>query len=444
MTERIKALREWYLGLSARWRWGIAIGAVLLVIVLIFLLRPRPQEAPVETVTVTTGDLTGGISASGTLSPTQDVILSMSSSGIVAEVLVKEGQSVKKGTPLIKLDDTDAARQVQKAELDLRNAELNLEIAKKDLQRSATWAPDPEKVAIAQANLDKAAAALAQAQSNYDKVAWVPSVGALPQASALQDATTNYTITGLQYNDLFTNHPDASKPQLQVQVAQINLEIAKLALETAKAALDHKTLLAPFNGIVTGINVAPGEMAGTNVLEMISNDEMDVVLDVDEIDVGGLAVGQTVTVQIEAWPDKVINGKVSFIASKSSANASTGVATYEVRIHMDKTDLPIRAGMSASAVITTFDAKGVLLVPNSAITPNRTTHTYIVIVMTANGSQDIEVTLGVRNTEFTQVLSGVKEGDVLLVTNGAPRIKLGDPNSAPRPGQGFGGFGGGG
>ncbi|MCA9981358.1 MAG: HlyD family efflux transporter periplasmic adaptor subunit, partial [Anaerolineales bacterium] len=168
---------------------------------------------------------------------------------------------------------------------------------------------------------------------------------------------------------------------------------------------------------------------------------LEVVLSVDEIDIASLSEGQTAILTFESFPDTAVGSRVVAIAPKSTSGNNTIVA-YDVNLALSETDLPLRTGMTANANLTTAERDDVLLVPNRAISADRTRGTYTVKRLDSNaadgsGFEEVEIEIGLRDGQFTQVLSGLNEGDQLLIGDSIPRAQGG-------PGPGGGGPGGGG
>jgi multidrug efflux pump subunit AcrA (membrane-fusion protein) len=122
--------------------------------------------------------------------------------------------------------------------------------------------------------------------------------------------------------------------------------------------------------------------------------------------------GQDVAIDIDALPDAMITGRVKRIAP--AASQIGGVVVYQVTIVLEDTDLPLRVGMSATADITTQELEDVLQVPNWAIRIDRETGQTLVNLLQDNEVKETEVRIGVRGEDFSQVLSGLEEGDVVV------------------------------
>jgi HlyD family secretion protein len=215
--------------------------------------------------------------------------------------------------------------------------------------------------------------------------------------------------------DNLTSGPAASDLKIyETRVAQ-----AETDLQEAQNALDDAALVAPFDGVITAVHAAIGENASGLAVELLDSNSLEVILGVDEIDVGQLAVGQPAKVTMETWPNEDINSEITAIAPSSSANDS-GVVTYDVHLALEHTELPILVGMTANADLITNVGEDVLLVPNAAITADRENGTYSVNVVRTeeDGSTTVipvEVTIGLKDNDHTQIISGIVEGDVVIL-----------------------------
>jgi RND family efflux transporter MFP subunit len=324
--------------------------------------------------------------------------------------------------------------------------------------------PDPDDIAQAEANLRNAEASLQQAQADYDEVSWRSDIGSLPQSLALEQATNSYNVALAAYNNASEDASDeqikqakssiaqaeaslqrlldsptateiaAAKSQLaqaeatlanlldgasaeKVAIYQAQVEQARINLEAAQENLADASLLAPFDGVITAVHVAEGEMANGLAVELVDTDSLEVALSVDEVDIGDLAVGQPAIITLETWPDEEIAGEIVGIAPKSTVDNSA-IVSYEVRLSLGETNLPVLIGMTAEADLITAAKEGVLLVPNQAITPDRAAGTYTVNLVETNAdggitTRTVEVTIGLKDDDYTEITSGLQEGDRL-------------------------------
>ena len=305
--------------------------------------------------------------------------------------------------------------------------------------------PDTNAVAISQASLAAATANFEAAQANHELL--------LKGAAAAQIAAAEASLAQAKANlDALLNGPSAG----QRAMAEIGVEQARISLQKAEDDLADATLLAPFDGVITAVYVNEGETASGILMEIVDSNSLEVVLAVDEVDIGDIAIGQPATLTLESWPDDEISSEVTAISPRN-IQGNTAVVSYEVFLGLNDTDLPVLVGMSANADLLTKNLKNILLVPNEAINVDRSKGTYSVNLVTtaANGKPSIEsvpITIGLRDNNNTQILSGLNEGDELRVGTNSARFNFGPgedgrgggpPRDADGEPSGGGPFGGG-
>ena len=255
-------------------------------------------------------------------------------------------------------------------------------------------------VTPAQANLDRTLA-------NYEAFL------AGPTAAQIAGAEAGVAQAESSLANLMDGPTDESIAVAEAQVAQ-----AEINLANAQESLADTSITAPFDGIITAVNFVEGEFASGPVLSIISSDFV-VVLNVDEIDIGSVEEGQPAEITLETWPDEAIPASVGEIAPSATVS-NNGLVTYEVQLVLDDTELPVRAGMTANAELITANRENVLLVPNGAVRADRQNEQYFVNIASTDeaGVQtftEIEVTIGLRDNDFTQITSGLSDGDEVLI-----------------------------
>ena len=316
----------------------------------------------------------------------------------------------------------------------LATANANVDAAQAKLD-ALLAGPDSDAVAIAQASLAAASAQYDAAQANHELL--------LKGASEAQIVAAEAALAQAQANlDALVDGPS----EAQRAAAEVAVEQARIGLQRAERNLAEATLVAPFAGVITAVNVNEGETANGIVVQIVDENSLEVVLSVDEVDMGNIAVGQPASITLETWPDTVLNGSVVSIAP-SATQSNSAVVSYKVFLSLGETDLPVRVGMTANADLQTNNYENVLLVPNEAINVDRSRGIYSVnrVTTDAEGNksiEEIEVTIGLRDGDNTQVKDGLQEGDVLMVGSVSPVFQFG---SGPPPGveRGGGPFGGG-
>jgi len=273
---------------------------------------------------------------------------------------------------------------------------------------------DSNNIASLQAGAALSQASVASAQAQLDLV--------LEGPSASQIASAESSLAREQAN-LASLQNGASAERIAIAEAQV--EQARIALQNAQHNLEDATLKAPFAGTITAVSISPGEQTGSIAIEMVDPTSLEVVLDVDEVDIGEIGVGQTAVITLESWPTKEINAQVASIAPKNTTVAGSALVTYEVYLSLGETDLPILVGMTANAQLITEQKTDVLLIPNQAITPDRAAGKYYVNLITGETTEKVEVTIGLSDGENTQITSGLDAGDQLIIGDIAPTQSFG-------------------
>ena len=304
----------------------------------------------------------------------------------------------------------------------------NAQVAIKQAQLDDLLSPDASNVASSQASLSSASA-------QYDAAA-ARNEAMLAGASDAEIAAAEADLASAKASlDGLISEPSASN----LKIYETRLAQAETNLQEAQNGLDEATLAAPFDGVITAIHVSMGENATGLAAELLDSNSLEVILSVDEIDVGQLAVGQQARISMETWPSEEIASEITAIAPSSSAS-NTGVVTYDVHLALEQTDLPILVGMTANADLVTKVGKDVLLVPNAAVTADRENGTYSVNLIRTDedGSTTVlpvEVTIGLKDTDHTQIISGLTEGDIVILgTFEAPTQGFGPSGGGGRPG----------
>lgn len=440
--------------------------------------RAEASKPQYETVTVTRGDISATVSATGAVLPEREVALTFAATGIISEINAGVGESMKAGETLAALDTTDLELAVKQAEIGLAQAQAQLQqlnegpaeadvLAAQAALTSSQQAlassqaayqqtlqgPDKDTLAAAQAQVEQARVQLQQAQQAYDRVKDRPDVGLLPQSIQLQNATIALETAEAQYRAAeksVTNaqvaaarsqvtaaeaqvaQAQASLDRLnrgssegQKAVARAGVDQAMLSLQQAQRRLDQAKLVAPWDGVVTAVSIVEGSQAtpGQPAFRLADTSRFHLDAQVDEVDIANIQPGQPVQIEVDALPDERLTGTVSRV-SPSAAASQTGGVTYTVRLDMDQTDAALLAGMSATATIIATTRNDVLLVPNRAITLKRETGQTSVQKVVGDQLQEVEVQLGLRDEQFSEVRAGVSEGETLAIVSRSGQDQL--------------------
>ncbi|HXW01255.1 MAG TPA: efflux RND transporter periplasmic adaptor subunit, partial [Anaerolineae bacterium] len=434
-----------------------------------FLAQAEPtslsEDPTVEIVPIERKTLVDTVSATGSIEPEAEVEMKFETGGKVSEVLVKEGQYVTVGTVLARLDTTDLELQVRSTEIDLAQAKANLEqlyepeLAEKIMAAQAAVesarlnlaelgdGPDPDEVTKAEAALKQTEITLKEAQWAYDQVAYRGDVGAMSQANDLQDATLAYESALADYNiavkaatpaeiasarsTLASAQSSLAELQQEPSAAEIasqqaSVDKAQLTLEEAQANLDNAVLTAPTDGIVLVVNIEPGERvlddATDAALTIADTSTYLLKMEVDELDIGQVKVGQRANVSLDAFAEQKFEGTVTDISPSpaSSDSSEDSIVTYEVTISLDTEGLSmgLLSGMTANAIIETQELDAVVVVPNRAIQTDQAggeAVTYVEKLDEQGNLMRVEIETGLRSGSVTEVVAGLEAGDQVII-----------------------------
>lgn len=336
-------------------------------------------------------------------------------------------------------------RDVENARLAVEQAKAGLAAAEARLNQLLH--PSEEDVQAAQAALGSAKAQLAKLQAGPDPADLAAAQSALQQALAQLAAKQQpYTQEELRQQQDAVKQAESNLAKVQNPYSTADIVAAQAAVDQAQAQLDlaqfnleNATLVAPFEGIVGAISMNPGEMVSAQTFITVL-DPMSVRVDVnvDETDVVKVRVGMPATVTLEALPDRRLTGRV--VGVGMAGTVTQGIVTYPISISVQARD-PLPSGITATATITIDQRENVLLVPNRAVrTQGRNRIVEVITGQQPNGQplrETRQVRAGLSNDQFTEILEGLREGDIVVIpqtTTAAARVPgLGVP--VLRPGQ---------
>jgi HlyD family secretion protein len=444
-------------------------------------------EVSQQLVKVERGDLTVSVAGSGKIEASREASLTFGSAGKVDRILVKEGDEVKAGDVLARLDTsslnlahTQAQVALAQAELALTQAQLAQRTAELNL-KNTRGSEDALKLALlnAQINQDIAEDSLSDAYKsydwdNYDEVAsrlnkakayyefaqegaqgatgdnaesWQLLLERARDSLAAAQADYDNFVAGYSTDKITLKKKQVTAAQMAVAQAQKNLDdlaesiavqelqvasanqsvtqsqqsvaLAQQSLADAQRQLDEATIVAPFDGVVAqvlareGDNIPSPSMAPKTVIYMIDPDLMELVVQVDEIDIPRLALGQEAVIKVEALPDTTFKGTISAVYPVPEEVG--GVVLYNVRLAIEVPENSgIKVGMSASANVMVGKRSNVLLVPSRAVQKDSQGGT-TVKVMSDGQVQARPVTVGLDDGLRVEITSGLQEGETVVV-----------------------------
>jgi len=406
-------------------------GGLGLVIILLIVLKATgviggKDDIVVETEKATKRTISEMITASGKLKPEKEISISADVSGEIIELTVKEGDKVNKGDLLVRIKPDE-----YKSQLEEFTAAYNSSLA----------------------GLENAKANLAQAKAMYEK--------SKTSYERYQKLKESQTISQSEFERIEAEYL-ASKAQFEsaqqgVETAKYNVVSSQARKRKASESLYKTAIYAPIDGIVTRLNnqlgervVGTAQMQGTVIMRIADLNKMAVNIDVNENDIVRISLGDSATIEVDAFRNEKFKGIVTEIAnsSKDQTSLSDQITTFEVKVlllensyaHLikptDAIKTPFRPGMSAMIDIHTKKVEDVLSVPILAVTTRNLSDKGAEIKKTGKKGDDeneenknkkevvfvynkgkvkmTPVTIGIQDDFFFEIKSGLKEGDEVV------------------------------
>ena len=373
--------------------------------VLIAATRGGTKIDPSKLAKVEKGDLAKSVVATGKVEPITKVEIKSKASGIVKKLYIDAGDRVKKGQLLAELDKEEIAARVAQAKAQEEASAASAKGTEADLDRAKVDAEGPDVPMLKRA---------------YERAQGMAKEGVV-SASALDDAQKNY--------ELALNKQNVAKAQLQVLKAKIGQAQAQVAQDHANLTqleeqLSYTTITSPIDGIILSRDVEVGDAvssilvlgsSATLIMTLGDTSEVYVKGKVDESDIGKVYMGQPARIKVESFKDKTFNGKVTKISPMGVEKDN--VTTFEVRVSINNPGGELKAAMTANAEIILEEHKNVLQIPEGSILYDKDKKASVEIPdeKGKEGKRKIAVNIGISNGAKTELLSGLKEGDQVVL-----------------------------
>lgn len=389
----------------------IILCSVVAVLVLLAVFGKKDKKGTkVASEKVVLKDITEEVSASGTIYPESEVKISPDVSGEITDLFVQEGDTVKQGQLLVRINPDIYETQLEQAKAGLNNAKAN--------------------AANIQAQLTRTKANVELQRKNFEM-----------QEKLFKDKV----ISQQEYNTAQAQY-EMAKAELQASekqalASQFNTESVAAGVQQAGKTYKRTTVVAPTDGVITGLVSKKGErvvgtaqMAGTEMMRISDLSRMEVRVDVNENDIVRIDVGDTAGIDVDAYLGKTFKGVVTQVANSaktSITSAADQVTKYEVKILIlessykalmeeNKGRMPFRPGMSSTVHIYTKREKQVMAVPVGAITmkekkDNSGDKEEVVFIIKDGKAVKVPVKTGIQDTKYIRITEGIKVSDEVIV-----------------------------
>lgn len=389
------------------WIW---IGsAALLVVLVLGVMAARlvkgTQIDPNRLAKVQRGDVARSVVATGKIQPITKVEVKSKASGIVEKLYVDINNQVHKGQQLAQLDQQEIAAQVDAQRAQLAAAEANVGTYEANIDQDRVNAAAPD---------------LPMYKTTLDRNLEMQKEGVVSR-QALDNANRDYLAA--------LNKRDGAKAQIGVDSAKLKQARAQVlqsqaSLKQLEEQLSYTTIVAPMDGVILSRDVEMGDavssilvLGSTATLVMTEGDINQVYVQgkVDEADIAHVYMNQPARIKVESFRDRVFNGKVTKIAPLGVEKDN--VTTFEVRVSIDNPGGELKANMTANAEILLDEHKKVLTVPENAVSYDNQKNAFVEIPDKSQkeGFRKIQVKVGLSNGSVTEIASGLKEGDQVVL-----------------------------
>ena len=430
MTKTKKKSSKWII-------WSLAGVLIILIAVAAVKARKKPKGEEVETEKVTLRDIREVVSASGKIFPEKEVKISSDVSGEIVELFVREGDSVKAGQILARIDPEAYASAVE-------SASAGVSVSRSELARS-------------QSGIENARAQVLQIKSQVENARKVNDRNRKLRADGVisaQDMEASESNLAQLEASLLSAEANLRSAQQSAKSAEFNVVSSRASLKEISTSLHRTTILAPTDGIVSKLNVEKGErvvgtiqMTGTEMMRIANFNSMEVQVEVSENDILRVSLGDTAEIEVDAYLEEKFKGVVTEIGSSAATTnvnqemqlTSDQVTNFIVKIRilpesylsLPNNTMPFRPGMSASVDINTHTERNAISIPIQAVTTREKDEDKeksegekasmeddeideVVFVMDADTAMMVKVETGIQDNEYIQIISGLKADQVVI------------------------------
>ncbi|MBN8656365.1 MAG: efflux RND transporter periplasmic adaptor subunit [Anaerolineae bacterium] len=416
-------MRQFFSRFTRRTWIIIAVVVVILLIVGFSLSRP-PEQVAFQTVPVERGDLAASVGATGSVRARQTAVLTWQTNGNIGAVNAIIGDTIEAGAVLASLDKATLSQSIILAEADLVSAREALE----DLVESDTALLEAEKaVERAEDNYKKAYNWRIELNGKIDiKDVYYDQFGVLKvreykgyaNEETIADADRDLALAESKLEDARREYERLLKGEESDAVAAARARVA-----AAEATLDLANITTPFNGTITQSSAVVGDQVTPGTIAFRIDDLSSLLVDVQvsEVDINNVAVGQNATLSFDAILGKTYNGTVVEVGQ--AGDTIQGVVSFTVTVELTDADEQVKPGMTAAVNVIVEEVTNTVLIPNRSV---RLVDGERVIYLLQDGLPvPVTITLGASSDTMSVLLSGdVKEGDLIILNppafNGGP------------------------
>jgi len=384
--------------------WLVMLAVIISVIA---LYRSMTNGIEVKAYQIRKKDLVISVTgtSTGTIKADREVKLTAQRTGSIAKLYVEEGAVVAAGSSLSDLESDEMQQRLQLASASLQRMQAQSEGLRLGL---ISFRADID------AGISKSRAVLDEAEARIRRYRELRDKGYISE-SDLDSVRREYDVAKASYSASLAAREQIRAREEDLRAQSAAIEQAKREYNLAKIMLDYSFIRSPIAGVVTSRPVKIGETVpvGGLIASVVSLDSLYIEALVDEADAAKVVTGQRVSITMDAYPDRTMNGEVYMISPVVLGNKQEA-RTFEVRVRLLDRDVKIKPGMSADVEVIVNKKENVLTVPSQAIM-ERSDGKFIYVVQSSRAVQR-PIKTGQFNWTYTEVTEGLQEGD-MVITN---------------------------
>lgn len=392
--------------------------------------KAKADQPKVQTAKVESGPIKLSINPNGTIASNLDVDIKCKSSGQIIKLPFDISDVVKKGDLLLEIDPIDQQRVKDLADAALTSSKAKLEQAKQNLVCAKmqlvtdkgradaavkNWQAVVDRGKLKVARLKGALASDAASQEDYDQA-----------AADLTVAQANLDLSHVQVEELKREEAALLLKEQDIELAKAQVKSDEVAQGIAQQHLNECKVYAPLDGVVSARQVQSGMIiasaisnvgGGSTVMTLADVSRIFTLATVDESEIGMVKLGQDVNVTADAFKFKKFKGKVTRIAT-SGVNVSN-VVTFQVQVEIvSENKSLLKLNMTTNVEIIAAEKDKTLLVPNDSVVRKKGER-FVTVQKDDGATEERPVEVGISDGDKSEILSGLGEGETVVVRKGA-------------------------
>ena len=370
--------------------------------------KEKEPVVSVQTTPAERGPIEQMVSAEAVVFPLEQAIVAPKITSTIKKFLVQRGTRVKKGQLLVELENADLSAAAESSKGDFEQAEASY--------ATTVGAGLPQQIQKAELDAAAAKSALDAQQKVYDSRKDLFQQGAVPRRD-LDSAEVAYIQARSQNEQAQRQLADLQRlgKEQALKSAHGSLASSEGHYRGAEALLSYSRISSPIDGVVTDRPLYEGDLATANqpILTVMNTSRLIAKAHIPQSVAVALKVGNAAELKVPGL-DEPVKGRVSLV----SPALDPGSTTIEVWVEARKPDPALRPGMTVDVSMVAKTAKDAIVVPTGAVFKNAEGADYVLLAGTDDKAHQKTVQAGIRNTELTQVLSGIDAGDPVVTTGG--------------------------